>query len=285
MKDKASIVAKAAAQLLGYLIQEFVPKPQEVMIAYRYVGDMLELVITAGPINNLSLSRSSTVETLKLIKALVKQKCYAEEIRKVDIRLASKAEEDSVFVTPEPPKLVNTVLAPTDTKPEPKPVLKSEPVSTPPVRKPRVVDLFQDEANGASPDASLFEWERNILRIKDVVLFDDPFITIMEVCGSVCGGVSVKEIMSDNREQRLVLPRRLAMYMAHRFQLGVYEYIASKFNRDDHATVMHARKQVLRDLAKEGSKYRALLEKCLYELARRAEAIRRQDGIAQSSSN
>jgi chromosomal replication initiator protein len=56
-------------------------------------------------------------------------------------------------------------------------------------------------------------------------------------------GITMQEMLSDNRERRVAHPRQTAMYLAHYHGRGNLSAIGRCFGRD-HSTVIHAIRRV-----------------------------------------
>jgi len=57
-------------------------------------------------------------------------------------------------------------------------------------------------------------------------------------------GLSVPKLTSPSREQKVALPRQVAMFLCRQLSGETYQLIAEKFNKKDHTTVMAAEKRV-----------------------------------------
>ncbi|MFM9943037.1 MAG: helix-turn-helix domain-containing protein [Hyphomicrobiaceae bacterium] len=59
-------------------------------------------------------------------------------------------------------------------------------------------------------------------------------------------GVTVDEILSPDRTRRVVEPRQMGMYLAHRFSGRSLPEIGRRFGGRDHTTVLHADRKIAR---------------------------------------
>ncbi|HYS81737.1 MAG TPA: chromosomal replication initiator protein DnaA [Anaeromyxobacteraceae bacterium] len=66
-------------------------------------------------------------------------------------------------------------------------------------------------------------------------------------------GLTVAKLTSPNREQKIALPRQVAMYLCRNLAGETLQQIADKFNKKDHTTVMAAEKRI-RELLESDSK-------------------------------
>ena len=66
-------------------------------------------------------------------------------------------------------------------------------------------------------------------------------------------GLTVAKLTSPNREQKIAVPRQVAMYLCRTLAGETLQQIADKFNKKDHTTVMAAEKRV-RELLESDSK-------------------------------
>ena len=66
-------------------------------------------------------------------------------------------------------------------------------------------------------------------------------------------GLTVAKLTSPNREQKIALPRQVAMYLCRNLAGETLQQIADKFNKKDHTTVMAAEKRI-RELLEADSK-------------------------------
>jgi len=58
-------------------------------------------------------------------------------------------------------------------------------------------------------------------------------------------GLTVPKLTSPSREQKIALPRQVAMYLCREMAKETYQSIAEKFNKKDHTTVIAAVERVL----------------------------------------
>jgi chromosomal replication initiator protein len=58
-------------------------------------------------------------------------------------------------------------------------------------------------------------------------------------------GLTVPKLTSPSREQKVALPRQVAMYLCRQLSGETYQLIAEKFNKKDHTTVMAAERRVV----------------------------------------
>ncbi|HEX7624159.1 MAG TPA: helix-turn-helix domain-containing protein, partial [Anaeromyxobacteraceae bacterium] len=65
--------------------------------------------------------------------------------------------------------------------------------------------------------------------------------------------LTVAKLTSPNREQKIAVPRQVAMYLCRTLAGETLQQIADKFNKKDHTTVMAAEKRV-RELIESDSK-------------------------------
>jgi chromosomal replication initiator protein len=56
--------------------------------------------------------------------------------------------------------------------------------------------------------------------------------------------LTVPKLTSQSREQKIALPRQIAMYLCRLLACETFQQIAGKFNKKDHTTVMAAEKRV-----------------------------------------
>ncbi|MDE2188422.1 MAG: hypothetical protein KGJ35_01690, partial [Patescibacteria group bacterium] len=68
---------------------------------------------------------------------------------------------------------------------------------------------------------------------------NDPVATIQKIVSEVWG-IHVWEMLKYNNEARVTVPRKAGMYLACCYQSGSTQYIAERFNRTDHSTVVYA---------------------------------------------
>ena len=57
-------------------------------------------------------------------------------------------------------------------------------------------------------------------------------------------GLTVAKLTSSNREQKVALPRQVAMYLCRELAQEKLQLIAEKFNKKDHTTVISAVERV-----------------------------------------
>ncbi len=65
-------------------------------------------------------------------------------------------------------------------------------------------------------------------------------------------GMSVAKLTSPTREQKVALPRMIAMYLCRAISGETLQLVANKFNKKDHTTVMAAEKRVRERMAADG---------------------------------
>jgi chromosomal replication initiator protein len=119
-----------------------------------------------------------------------------------------------------------TAGAPDDDTPEPRPgawaaafaSLKSEPIND---------ALARDVLGDVIPPPG---YKPSIEKIQDAV--------------AAHYGLSVAKLTSPSREQKIALPRQVAMYLCRALAQETLQQIADKFNKKDHTTVMAAEKRV-----------------------------------------
>lgn len=58
-------------------------------------------------------------------------------------------------------------------------------------------------------------------------------------------GLTVNEMLANNRRARVVWPRQVAMFLTLELTAETTQHVASLFNRKDHTTVMYAQRAVL----------------------------------------
>jgi chromosomal replication initiator protein len=56
--------------------------------------------------------------------------------------------------------------------------------------------------------------------------------------------LTVPKLTSPSREQKVALPRQIAMYLCRQLSGETYQLIAEKFNKKDHTTVMAAERRI-----------------------------------------
>jgi chromosomal replication initiator protein len=96
--------------------------------------------------------------------------------------------------------------------------LKGEPLSE---------NLARDVLRDAIPPPG---WKPSIEKIQEAV--------------ATFHGLTVPKLTSPSREQKVALPRQIAMYLCRQLSGETYQAIAEKFNKKDHTTVMAAEKRV-----------------------------------------
>jgi len=57
-------------------------------------------------------------------------------------------------------------------------------------------------------------------------------------------GLTVAKLTSASREQKIALPRQVAMYLCRELAKETFQLIAEKFNKKDHSTVISAKERV-----------------------------------------
>ncbi|GEJ57694.1 chromosomal replication initiator protein DnaA [Anaeromyxobacter diazotrophicus] len=78
--------------------------------------------------------------------------------------------------------------------------------------------------------------------------------------------LTVAKLTSPNREQKIALPRQVAMYLCRTLAGETLQQIADKFNKKDHTTVMAAEKRI-RELLEADGKVKAEVETLAARLA------------------
>jgi chromosomal replication initiator protein len=58
-------------------------------------------------------------------------------------------------------------------------------------------------------------------------------------------GLTVAKLTSSSREQKIALPRQIAMYLCRELAKETFQAIAGRFNKKDHTTVIAAVERVL----------------------------------------
>lgn len=66
-------------------------------------------------------------------------------------------------------------------------------------------------------------------------------------------GIKLSELMSQDRSQRLVIPRHIAMYLSRELLGSATTEIAEAFGKKNHTTVMHAVEKVKELMEKDAS--------------------------------
>ncbi|QDT94571.1 DnaA ATPase domain-containing protein [Gimesia aquarii] len=81
---------------------------------------------------------------------------------------------------------------------------------------------------------------------------EPPKTSISKISKAVCREfkTSLQEIRSANRSQQIVIPRQCAMFLSRELTKESLAKIADYFNRKNHSTVIHAYRQIQRDLKK-----------------------------------
>src|SRR5918912_679654 len=73
-----------------------------------------------------------------------------------------------------------------------------------------------------------------------------PSIEKIQAAVATFYGLTVPKLTSPSREQKVALPRQVAMYLCRQLSGETYQLIAEKFNKKDHTTVMAAERRVTR---------------------------------------
>jgi chromosomal replication initiator protein len=71
-----------------------------------------------------------------------------------------------------------------------------------------------------------------------------PSIEKIQAAVATFYGLTVPKLTSPSREQKVALPRQVAMYLCRQLSGETYQLIAEKFNKKDHTTVMAAERRV-----------------------------------------
>jgi chromosomal replication initiator protein len=71
-----------------------------------------------------------------------------------------------------------------------------------------------------------------------------PSIEKIQAAVATYYGLTVPKLTSPSREQKVALPRQVAMYLCRQLSGETYQLIAEKFNKKDHTTVMAAERRV-----------------------------------------
>ncbi len=79
-------------------------------------------------------------------------------------------------------------------------------------------------------------------------------------------GLTVAKLTSTSREQKIAVPRQIAMYLCRELAKETFQAIAEKFNKKDHTTVIAAVERV-RTLVESDERVRAALKALTAELA------------------
>jgi chromosomal replication initiator protein len=66
-------------------------------------------------------------------------------------------------------------------------------------------------------------------------------------------GLTVARLTSASREQKIALPRQVAMFLCRELAKETLQSIAEKFNKKDHTTVIAAVERVREMMAADGS--------------------------------
>jgi chromosomal replication initiator protein len=76
-----------------------------------------------------------------------------------------------------------------------------------------------------------------------------PAPTIRDIQRAVCGrfaGVTLNDIISGRRNQEIIMPRHIAMFLARSLTLKSCPTIAKAFTDRDHTTIMYGVKKIAR---------------------------------------
>lgn len=79
--------------------------------------------------------------------------------------------------------------------------------------------------------------------------------------------ISIDEIRSKSREVRICLPRQIGMYLTKTLTDHTYKQIAPVYGRVNHATVLHAKRKIIKRMAKDEA-----LRESVEEIKRRIES-------------
>ena len=71
-----------------------------------------------------------------------------------------------------------------------------------------------------------------------------PSIERIQELVSAHYGLTVAKLTSASREQKIALPRQVAMYLCRELAKETFQLIAEKFNKKDHSTVISAKERV-----------------------------------------
>lgn len=97
------------------------------------------------------------------------------------------------------------------------------------------------QIGGAVPTWNFSLPETDRIRFKDESpVYDPP--SVLHIQKAMCGAarITVEEIRSVRRLDRLVVPRQLAMAIAHRLTSQSYPELGRRFGGRDHTTALHA---------------------------------------------
>lgn len=94
------------------------------------------------------------------------------------------------------------------------------------------------------------ETRREVLIIAAAMKEDEPappsLPKVAEIIKIVCDRyqLSRNEMLSPRRQAQIVLPRQIAMYLAHELTINSYPEIGRRFGGRDHTTVLHAVRKI-----------------------------------------
>jgi chromosomal replication initiator protein len=71
-----------------------------------------------------------------------------------------------------------------------------------------------------------------------------PSIERIQELVSAHYGLTVAKLTSASREQKIALPRQVAMYLCRELAKETFQLIAEKFNKKDHSTVISAKERI-----------------------------------------
>jgi chromosomal replication initiator protein len=71
-----------------------------------------------------------------------------------------------------------------------------------------------------------------------------PSVEKIQAAVAAFYGLTVPKLTSPSREQKVALPRQIAMYLCRQLSGETYQLIAGRFNKKDHTTVMAAERRV-----------------------------------------
>jgi chromosomal replication initiator protein len=71
-----------------------------------------------------------------------------------------------------------------------------------------------------------------------------PSVEKIQAAVAAFYGLTVPKLTSPSREQKVALPRQVAMYLCRQLSGETYQLIAEKFNKKDHTTVMAAERRI-----------------------------------------
>ena len=77
--------------------------------------------------------------------------------------------------------------------------------------------------------------------MKDIITYTEPQINLYEILEEVSHYFKIKmaDLLSQTRQQKIVLPRQVAMYLSKKLTPNSLQEIGTFFGRD-HTTILHA---------------------------------------------